>query len=186
MNTIEKERQCLAITKDYYLPEKPSFGKKMVNLIKQPVTEEPIWLVPLYVAISVILAPVSIYEEIMNYRREKEQYLNVYDKFINFSGHNGEKNILSLWSEYGLEPLNYLGYEKEEIISQCLSKWITILHRDEYQISSEEIIDMFKIQEKRQGKAYNEAYANSGVMISFTDWRVVVVDNILNSLPNYD
>lgn len=185
MNTIEKEKRCLAITERYCVPEKPSISKRIVDLLKQAINEEPRCLLPLFLTFHVLLAPISIYEQIKWHRQDKKEYSNIQDKFLNFSGHKGEKNILELWYEYGLKPLNFIGDEKELILAQCLSDWIKILYEQKYHIDSEEIINMFKIQQKKQGKLYNEAYSNSGVRISLADWRVVVVDNILTSLPDY-
>ena len=186
MTITEKEKQCILLTADHNVPrQKPSIFKDIVKSLKEPFTEQPIWLMLLSLLLYILLFPVTVYEIIKEYKNNKAEYENLVDKFYNFNGYRGEKHIAGFWNEYGLEPLSFDGREKEKKLADCLIAWITILYDEPFYVSSDEIITMFEKEQKEQGEAYNEAYEKSGTRLNFVNWRVVVVDDILNLLPNY-
>ena len=185
VSILNKEKKCVSITSEHIVPkEKPSLVRSAIKiLIKDVFANEPIWLMPIILIIYIVCLPVTIFELFKGYRDEKNVYNELVEKFYHFNGFSGKKNIVSLWHEYGLDPKKFRFNEEE--LANCLSRWISILYESPHHMSAEEILQRFKIQQKHQAEAYASAYENSGAMITFVDATIVVVDSILELLPNY-
>ena len=188
MSISSKEKKCVSITSEYIVPkEKPSLVRNVIQIIpgKDLFADGPIWLIPIILVIYIVCLPVTIVETFKSYFDEKNTYNELVEKFYKFNGFSGEKNIASLWHEYGLNPKKSILYKEElEELAICLSRWISILYERSYHISTEEILQRYTIQQKKQAKAYL-AFKNIGGMVSFVDAMLVVVKDILDSLPNY-
>ncbi len=81
--------------------------------------------------------------------------------------------------EYGLSQK----YD-DIVISTTLNKWIELLYSNEYHIKSGEVINLFN-SKKMEQSAIRKKYSNQGIHVSLKNWRHVVLDDILDSLPNY-
>ena len=189
MSILSKEKKCVSITSEYIVPkEKPSLVRNVIQIIpgKDLFADGPIWLIPIILVIYIVCLPVTIVEVFKDYRDEKNKYNVLFEKFYKFNGFSGEKNIASLWHEYGLNPQKIiLNKEELEELASCLSRWISILYESSHHISTEEILQRYIIQQKKQAKASVSAFENSGATITFVNAMLVVVNDILDSLPNY-
>lgn len=111
-------------------------------------------------------------EEILHIRKIEKKYINC--------SYPEVKHIYYLWNQYGLTN----SYDDNEL-ANTVSDWISILYENQYHTSSDEIKRLFKLEEKKQGEAYNECYGHQGIRLNFKNWRHVVIDNIFDELPNY-
>ena len=177
-NILEKEKKCISSTAKYNVPnEKPSF---LIDAVQDLFTSEnPGWLKLMILIACIIFVPVTIYELFKDYKEKK----NKYEKFYCFNGYKGEKHIVDLWGEYGLDPKEFR-WGKKEIFASCLTQWITILYDNNYNITKKEFLQEFEIVQNSQAKA-TARMRDQGGSVSFVDPLSVVADRILNSLPKY-
>ena len=189
MSILSKEKKCVSITSEYIVPkEKPSLVRNVIQIIpgKDLFADGPIWLIPIILVIYIVCLPVTIVETFKSYFDEKNTYNELVEKFYKFNGFSGEKNIASLWHEYGLNPKKMFLYgEEREALASCLSKWISILYESSHHISTEEILQRCTLLRKKQAEVHVRLFEDCGATVTLLDAMLVVVKNILDSLPNY-
>ena len=139
----EKERQCIAMTSLANIPENPRIVKELVDPFSD-VLHEPLWLLPIFIPLAIVLAPFQVVDAIRTYKRKRKEHNENWSKYNEFDGHHGDKHILSLWDEYGFgSRVVYKADINRKKIAACISDWLGILYPSKYYLSSEEILAQF-------------------------------------------
>jgi hypothetical protein len=90
--------------------------------------------------------------------------------------------LSELWGKYGLPVGQFVS--EEDLLADCISKWLSVLFGERYYYSPSEIIEQFHAESKRQGKRMNDML-NRGMRVNMRHWRSVVVQNITQGAPIY-